>query len=597
VTVPGLTNGTAYTFTVTATNTAGTSPASAASAPVTPAAAPTAPTAVTATAGDGSVQVSWAAPASNGGAPITSYTVTASPGGQTVTVTGAPPATAVTVPGLTNGTAYTFTVTATNTAGTSPASAASTPVTPAAAPPGLFVADTVLTRPTSGTAQANFTVTLSSAATTPVNVTYQTADGTAKAGPGYVALPATTLTFAPGETSKTVPVTINGSGVHGIGSTDFHLSLSAASGATIADGDGRARLINTLGPLAISVTDTTVQQSASTPTTADFTLSLSAPTAAGESASVMVSTTDASAAAADGDYSALPATKVTFAPGTQTATVHVPVGAATGPEPNEVFNLVLASQSPNAVIARTKARATIVNGGVAPGPGLYVADTALLRPTSGTTQANFTVTLAAPGTAPVTVTYQTADGAAKAGTDYVAVPATTLTFAPGETSKTVPVTIIGRGVHGSGTIDLHLLLSNATGAAIADGDGKARLINALGPLSISVTDAVAQQSGTAPTTATFTLSLSSLTAAGESATVVVSTANGSATAADGDYTALPATTVIFAPGTQTATVSVPVGAAAGPEPAEVFTLNLATTSANAVIARNRATATITNTGH
>ena len=135
-TVTGLSNGTAYTFTVSATNALGTGPASAASSPVTPTGptAPGAPTGVTATAGDGSAVVSWTAPA-DGGSGITSYTVTPYVGAtaQTVTtVTGSPPATSTTVTGLTNGSAYTFRVTATNAVGTGPASAASGPVTPTA---------------------------------------------------------------------------------------------------------------------------------------------------------------------------------------------------------------------------------------------------------------------------------------------------------------------------------------------------------------------------------------------------------------------------------------------------------------------------------
>ncbi len=63
--------------------------------------------------------MSWTAP-SNGGSPITSYTVTPFIGAtaQTpTTVTGNPPATSTTVTGLTNGTAYTFTVSATNAVG------------------------------------------------------------------------------------------------------------------------------------------------------------------------------------------------------------------------------------------------------------------------------------------------------------------------------------------------------------------------------------------------------------------------------------------------------------------------------------------------
>ena len=132
VLVTGLSNGTPYTFTVTATNSAGTGPASTASTPVTPTAAataPAAPTGVGAVAGDGQATVSWTAP-SNGGSPITSYTVTSSPGAIVMNAGASP----VTVTGLTDGVAYTFTVTATNSVGTGPSSSASSPVTPAAAP-------------------------------------------------------------------------------------------------------------------------------------------------------------------------------------------------------------------------------------------------------------------------------------------------------------------------------------------------------------------------------------------------------------------------------------------------------------------------------
>jgi large repetitive protein len=91
--------------------------------------APSAPSGAVAAAGDGSASVSWAAPASDGNSPITSYTVTASPGGQSATTSGQ---TTATVNGLTNGSASTFTVTATNAAGTSAASAATAAVTPKA---------------------------------------------------------------------------------------------------------------------------------------------------------------------------------------------------------------------------------------------------------------------------------------------------------------------------------------------------------------------------------------------------------------------------------------------------------------------------------
>ncbi|MEI8090227.1 MAG: fibronectin type III domain-containing protein [Opitutaceae bacterium] len=141
LTVTKLTNGTAYTFTVAATNADGTSAASAPSAPVVPSAntvvepnvgttapvIPGSPTAVVAVRGDREVVVSFAAPLDSD-SKIKNYTVTASPGGRTERGKSSP----LTVTSLTNGTAYTFTVTATNDAGTSAASAPSAPITPSA---------------------------------------------------------------------------------------------------------------------------------------------------------------------------------------------------------------------------------------------------------------------------------------------------------------------------------------------------------------------------------------------------------------------------------------------------------------------------------
>ena len=134
--VSGLTNGTAYTFSVNAVNAVGTGPTSTASAPVTPQAPPAAPSGVFATSGNGVASVSWTAPSS--GSPITGYTVTPYVGGNPQTPTtlaGSPPVTSTVVPGLTNGTTYTFRVSASSAAGTGPSSAPSYPVTPESSPP------------------------------------------------------------------------------------------------------------------------------------------------------------------------------------------------------------------------------------------------------------------------------------------------------------------------------------------------------------------------------------------------------------------------------------------------------------------------------
>jgi hypothetical protein len=77
-------------------------------------------------AGDELVVVSWTAPQTDGGSPVTGYTVSAVPGGETCTTAG----TSCVVTGLTNGTVYTFTVVATNAVGDSAVSEPSAPVAP-----------------------------------------------------------------------------------------------------------------------------------------------------------------------------------------------------------------------------------------------------------------------------------------------------------------------------------------------------------------------------------------------------------------------------------------------------------------------------------
>jgi uncharacterized membrane protein YoaK (UPF0700 family) len=124
--IAGLTNGTAYKFTVVASSSLGNGLPSVPSAAVTPRATPGKPTGVTAVAASATAVVSWAAPASNGGAAITAYTVTSWPDGRHCTTATL----SCRVTGLANRTSYQFSVTATNADGEGPASDKSVAVMP-----------------------------------------------------------------------------------------------------------------------------------------------------------------------------------------------------------------------------------------------------------------------------------------------------------------------------------------------------------------------------------------------------------------------------------------------------------------------------------
>jgi hypothetical protein len=138
LTVTGLANGTTVKFQVRAANTLATGVFSDPSEPVTPAAPPGAPLAGNATAGNVSAVMRWAAPASDGGAAITGYSVRVV-NAATLAQTGAlrpaaAGATSLTLSGLVNGTAVRFQVRAANALATGGYSALSNVVTPATLP-------------------------------------------------------------------------------------------------------------------------------------------------------------------------------------------------------------------------------------------------------------------------------------------------------------------------------------------------------------------------------------------------------------------------------------------------------------------------------
>ncbi len=162
-TVTGLANGTAYTFTVVATNTIGNSAPSAPSTAVTPAGPPGAPTNVSVSLLSGAgatatATISWTAPADDGGMPITGTFAFGSPSGNCFAAgaTGS----SCNVSGLAYGTAYTFRVAAANQLGMGDTSVATEPFTPTALLPGSF------TIRTSGATPFAFTLTDAALAST-----------------------------------------------------------------------------------------------------------------------------------------------------------------------------------------------------------------------------------------------------------------------------------------------------------------------------------------------------------------------------------------------------------------------------------------------
>lgn len=159
-TITGLTNGQAYTPSVTATNSVGNGPAGVAANAITPMTVPDPPgsAGITITPGDGVIDVSWSAPANDGGSAITGYEVTATPGARVAmrngggTCAATAPATSCSITGLTNGVRYDVTIKSINSEGRS---AASTSVSASPAAPAVPAPEE--TPPPSGSTPAEAT--------------------------------------------------------------------------------------------------------------------------------------------------------------------------------------------------------------------------------------------------------------------------------------------------------------------------------------------------------------------------------------------------------------------------------------------------------
>src|SRR4029077_20978214 len=136
----------------------------------------------------------------------------------------------------------------------------------------ISTSDRTVTEGNTGVTSATFTVTLSAAYDVNVTVNYATANGTATAGSDYQAASGT-LTFAPGETSKTVPIQVIGDRLAEANET-FVVNLSGPTNATITDGQGVGTVVDDEPRIGIS--DVTKSEGKKNQTLFTFTVTLSA---------------------------------------------------------------------------------------------------------------------------------------------------------------------------------------------------------------------------------------------------------------------------------------------------------------------------------
>ena len=293
---------------------------------------------------------------------------------------------------------------------------------------------------TEGDEAVVFTVTLTPAGTATVSVSYATVDGTAVAGQDFTATSGR-LTFAAGETSRTVAVPLIDDDIEE--DEAFTVVLDSPANAVVDVAEGAGTISDNDEP-TVSVLGTTVVENAGdavftitfdrpalVPITLEFATEDGTATAGPASDSGGLTFGDPGAPA--GDYVAEEG-QVTFAPGQTMRLVSVPVVDDQEVEPTESFTLrVHLAGDPER--AQAAGPGTIEDDDLS---ALTISETTVLE-SDGT--ADVTVTLEPASPRPVTVWFRTEPRTATAGADYEETRGR-LSFAPGDTERTISVPVL-----------------------------------------------------------------------------------------------------------------------------------------------------------
>lgn len=442
----------------------------------------------------------------------------------------------------------------------------------------------------------DFYIRLDVPSVNPVTVNYATRDDFAKAGSDYIAQTGT-VTFAPGETFKTVRVSLIDDGGTGEFNENFKLDLSGETGAKLDQRPGNAVIVDDEPfPLAggqtfvptVSVEDAVGAENGDY---VDFVVKLNYPLGFNveQARTVTVNYKTVSGTALGGSDYAAQAETLKFDPGETFRIVRVPLIDDDATEAaTESFSLEL-SKAPgeDVELDRAVAHGIIVDDDPAqlPSPQISVQDAAAYE---GQGYVDFFVRLDKPSATPVTVNYATVNGAALAGnaSDYLAQTGS-LYFASGETFKTVRVALVDDAVSES-TETLQLALNSPANATLARPSATATIVDndsLAGTPSISV-NSVTVDEGVG--VAVFTVSLDR--PATSVVTINYGTADGAAKAG-ADYVSSSGT-LSFAPGETAKTVGVTIINETETEASEAFNLVLANPSANSTLGTATGTATI-----
>lgn len=319
-----------------------------------------------------------------------------------------------------------------------------------------------------GTTPFTFTVNFSGPATLAGSFNYATADGTAQGGSDFTSASGT-VNFNAGDTSASVTINVAADSMNEVNET-FFVNFSAPSNINLTDTQAIGTIQNDDAVPTVTISDASVSEGNAGSVNLNFTATLSNPSQ--PVVDVFFNTADGTATQPS-DY-ASNSGSFSFPAGSTTTQVSVSVNGDTAIEANETFFVNLTGAN-NATVADDQAVGTIINDDGLGTPSITISDPTVTEGNAGTANLSYVVTLSSPSASSVSVNYQTADGSATAGSDYVNASGT-LTIAPGNATGTIVVLVnADTTVEPNETVLLNL--SAPSNATISDNQGIGTIVN------------------------------------------------------------------------------------------------------------------------
>lgn len=316
---------------------------------------------------------------------------------------------------------------------------------------------------------ATVTVALSAASGRTITLNYATSNGSAAAGDDYTATSGA-MTFLAGELTKSFVIPVRNDSMNEADET-VNVTLSSVDGATVGTGTAVVTILDDDEAPVVRFRRPTYQVNES-----QGVINVEVELSSGSGFPVLVDyTMAAGTAGTPADFIGNPASgKLSFAPGETVKTFSIVIVDDANQEPTETINVSLSNPSNATLDFFDKAVVEILDNDTPDSVTVQFSASQYTRPETANSTA-MEVRLSKASATTVTVNYNIVGNTATIGSDFLAASSGSLTFAPGQLSKNVTLTIINDALRENDET-FTVILSSPTGGAILGSPSSAVMV-------------------------------------------------------------------------------------------------------------------------